>query len=89
MLVRCVAIDVMHEVSMLIASLSVRAKGALPTEVSVVAQYSRAVDGWNLTVDLSATNTAEFGDLPVADRHFRRRPRPGRKALDTSKNLLG
>ena len=39
------AIDVMHEVNMLIASLSVRAKGALPTEVSVVAQYSRAVDG--------------------------------------------
>jgi hypothetical protein len=35
----------MHEVNMLIASLSVRAKGALPTEVSAVAQYSRAVDG--------------------------------------------
>ena len=85
----CEALDVTLDLSMQIASQAVRAKVAIATKVSVVANYSCAVDGWSLTVDLSAANTTVFGDLPVADRHFGRRPRPRRKALDTSKNLLG
>ena len=39
------AIDVTLDLSMQIASLTVRAKVAFATEVSVVAEYSCAVDG--------------------------------------------
>ena len=74
-------------------SMRIEARGgiievALATEMSRVTTCSCAVDGLNLTVVYEAVITPPTGGPSAADRHFKRRAGPGRKALDVAKNRL-
>ena len=82
------ASDVKLDLSMRIESRGDHANAAFAAEVSVVAAKPCAVDGRNPTVALKAVNTLSKDGPTAADKHLKRRARPGRKALDIAKNLL-
>jgi len=65
------------------------AKVAIAASVSVDAAKPCAGDWLSLTVVLEAVSTPSSNGPQAADRILRRRPWPGRKALDIAKNLLG
>ncbi|WP_244546364.1 hypothetical protein [Bosea sp. OK403] len=77
------------DMSMRIARQGAIAKVAVSAEVSVVAALPCEEDMPNLTVDQEAVNAPSNDGPQAADWHFKRRARPGRKALDVAKNLLG
>ena len=82
------ASDVKLDLSMRIARHGEHAKVAFAAEVSVVADHTCAVDWLRPTVALEAVSTPSQDGPSAADKHFTRRARPGRKALDIAKNLL-
>ena len=82
------ASDVKLALSMRIARQGDHAKVAFAAEVSVVADHPCAVDWRSPTVALEAVNTPSQDGPTAADKHLKRRARPGRKALDIAKNLL-
>ena len=81
--------DVKLDLSMRIARHGDRADVAFAAEVSVVAAQPCAVDVLNLAVGFEAVNAASSDDPHTADKHSKRQARPGRRALDIAKNLLG
>ncbi|TKA95169.1 hypothetical protein FAZ78_18300 [Cereibacter changlensis] len=81
--------DVKLDLSMQIARHGDRAEVAFAAEVSVVAAQPCAVDGLSLTVDFDAVNTPSQDGPQAADKHRKRRARPGPKALDNAKNPVG
>ena len=82
------ASDVKLDLSMQIVGHGDRAKVVFAAKVSVVAAMPCAVDGLNLNVDFEAVNTPVQIGSQAADKHSKRRARPGRKALYIAKNLL-
>ena len=82
------ASDVKLEASMRIESRGDLAKVAFAAKVSVFAAMPCAVDGRSPTVASEAVNAPSHGGPKAADKHSTRRARPGRKALDVTKNLL-
>ncbi len=82
------ASDVNVEFSLRIAAQRDLAPGLRSDEVSVVAASPCAVDGWSPIVALEAVGTPLSSGPTAANRHSKRRARPGRKSQETAKNLL-